>query len=840
MRHFVPACVAAAAVVGGCNGDETTIQQVTQVVQALFPGNFPGAAANTHYVAGDGLGWSEGGVNVNPAALRWFPSGVGNRGIVLYDGMDAGNRTWIWAHYFDGSTFSPPVALAGGNQDPTAATNLEEAVVLFLNTSQAGRDGDALIFFRRLDLVTDATNGANIRCWYSYFDRSLSTTAVSTTDADVRYGFDTTPAAVDLTSATGVNVTTIGVFSDGLHGATAFLGQFFQGFGFDMSLYRQGDPVSFAGLVFIQASSLATTTRAQVRLFDLTATNVSNTLGSTSSLPIPGSTAADFLMDYLCTYDGSVFFWHIDTPTTPDSQNLCWNVYRPSSGWNGTATVINPTDATNQQTVGVPFPGSLFGPDEGLVNLIGAIKVERTGFTTNRSVFAFQVDPATGGFNASNDRLEIDADTTNSGANPQVVTDDSIKTVLNRTGEWILVRWVQPRVAGGTARRALWVLGIQTTRSGTAPALNTRTTSGGATRLDAGSTTTDEIALDSNSDPIVKEQSGVAYGCDGYQSDRYTQHLIWQQDVTASGEDRVRTRRITFTPSTGAGNPNGFTFGTEDFIDFLDTELANTQSGASPGGWGSVQGLDGGGAGGNAGDMLLYYVRNTGSASVPVYRAFQRRQSGASWSAFEIGSLNSGVVSSSKQALWMLVAQTPGSNDLTGSPNHAGVCHHIFIGETREADTAPAVGSTAIRHRYYDKTSTDATQANRFTPKVAASTPPVTIDPDVPGDASVLFTYLGRIPIPAMGAEGQLGGVFLSHGNHCWYNEWNPTSRTWYTSGGAPAPELIDHESSAALMGALVGQPYSAAQPCSTLHKTIVFWNKLDVGSNRWYVRVRD
>ena len=358
MRHLVPALAAAACVVTGC-GDDTTTQQIQQVVEALFPGNFPGAPVNTHYVAGDGLGFSESGQNVNPAALRWFPSGVGNRGIVLYDGADTAGRTWIWAHHFNGSTFSPPVALAGGNQDMFQATNLEEAVVLFLNTTQAGRDGDACIFFRRMDLPTDATNGANIRLFYSYFDRSLVTTAVSANDPDVRYGFDTTPAAVDLTSATGVDVTAVGVISDGLHSAGAYLGAFFEGFSFDMSIYRQGDPTTFAGVVFVQAASATAAARAQVRLFDLTATNTQNTLGSTSTLPVPGSTSTDYVVDYLCTYDGSVFFAHIDTANS-NEMNLCWNVYRPGSGWNASASVLNAQDLTNNHSSGIIFPGSLF------------------------------------------------------------------------------------------------------------------------------------------------------------------------------------------------------------------------------------------------------------------------------------------------------------------------------------------------------------------------------------------------------------------------------------------------------------------------------------------------
>ncbi|MHC5021314.1 MAG: hypothetical protein ACYTGX_14630 [Planctomycetota bacterium] len=841
------------ASVPGCSDDgDTIINNFTTA--ASLPGNYPGAPETTHYVATDGGGLSEGAHGATPLArpfgttslstgLRYFPSGVGGTGITLYL-TTQGSNSVLWAQYYDGSRFTPPVSLSGANEDTTVAPFLSEASVLFLNTTD-GRNGDAMIFWRRMDL--DSTTPTE-RLYYSYFDVSLRSTAADATDPDIRHGFDTTAAAIDQGAAIA-DVTCIAVFSDGLHGSGIFIGDIAAPIAgpniyLDINLYQQGDPTTFAGVAYVQAPNGSTGPRLHYRSLDFS----NGTLRANQTVVMPGTAnaAADVVGDLIRVYDGSLFFQVTDVSAS--ETDLCWNVFGTTAFQGGTDT-INPS-GTNHSC---DLPEALVGPDEGVVNIVGVFKIDNLGAASNKDIWAFQVDPVLAAFNSTNDRVEIDDDLAPANANQPVVDNassvgggNSLQAVPNRTGEWLLVSWLQQR--GNTNSNddgiALWARGIQLTRSGTAPAIGNRVTNNGGAAFQVDTITTDTGASD---DDVKRYKNCQQFRYLGAQSDRYTTHLIWQQDQTSGGaNDQLRTRGVTFTPSTVSTTaPGQLTGGTPAApIVFLDGDLSLDGSNAAPsgstgpGGWGNVWGVDGGGSGtGNfTGGLALVYVRNSGSAASPSFECMLRRQTGASaWSTVNVGSLGSG---GTQQSIGTFGGLSPNNADITGSPDWAGNGIHIAIWEVREANQPLGNSTQALRHRYYDKTNSDV-EANRFTPQITSGSPPVLADNGQNGSAFLM----------GAGANGETIGIWFLHNGHLWYQQWNPSARTWLSSGGAAAPELVDHGDPANInftsnnVQAFVQTQPAVANPFNEIDHAMVFfqkWDKLLVGTLRWYARPRD
>ncbi len=827
----------------GCTEDGDTVTNVTNIVAPL-PGNYPGADETKHYVASDGTALSEPSHQPTPlvnfatttalaSGLRWFPSGVNGAGIALYLTTSTGGQFTLWAHHYDGSTFTKAVALLGANQDTSVAPFLSEAQVLFLNTTGTN-NGDAMIFWRSID---QDTTTATERLYYSYFDASLRTTGTSTTDPDVRWGFDSTGAAIDQGNAIA-DVTCLAVISDGTRGEGTFIGDFAAPIGsgpqtgnhFNITFFAQGDATTFAGITYVQPTTVGGPARLHYRMLNFT----TGVLSGNSSIPMPASAngATDAVLDLLKTYNGSIFFTAVDVAN--GENETCWSAYgttgAPSAFMNTTATLN--ASGTNHDSGSV---NGLVGSDEGLVNLVGRFQTKNLGGATNIDLFAFQVDPATGAFTPANDRVEIDDDPAPANAN-QPVIDDSAQSTLNRTGELLIVAWRQERGNTNTSDNgtALFARGIQLTRSGTAPALTDRVTAGGAIQVDA-------ITADGGSNDVVtqfKFQGNLQY--QGFQSDRNTFHIIWQQDESTGGaNDQARNRSFTFTPSTvGTTQPVQFAAGSEFTLVFKDGELAQNGtnvtpgSNVGPGGWGALWGTDAGGTGSGSfsGGLALCYVRDESSTSTPSYEASMRRQTGATSSTTtQVGSIGSGGTA---HAILCLGGAFPNNLDTTTNPNWSGTGIHVIIAEQRAGNQPLGAGTVTLRHRFFDKSSSSAETA-RFTPQVTGGSPPSAIDSGVPGD----MTLVGA------GANGAGVGVWFTHAGHIWYQVWNPSSRTWLQSGGAPAPELVDHADSSAITGGTPAQIVLSTNPTSAgdeLSRAMLFWRKGPTGNNRWFARPRD
>ncbi len=844
-------CTAVTLSVPGCSDDGDTF--ITQVVAGPSdPGNFPGAPVTDHDVATDTGGLSEPGfawlqfIGTAPNTvdlIRYFPSGAGNTGILLTIGI-AGSNFTLFAQHYDGTNFTPPVALAGGNQDPAGIPLIQDAVVTFLNMPGNARNGDALIFWRRSDLddFNSATiAGPNLRLYYSYLDVSGRANPASGTNNQIRYGFDSlarTVDTVDEDAGAGTNQTHVlafGGFSDGYHGAAKFIGS-----GTAAALksdYQQGDTVGFAGVVWTQAATSSDLARMWFATFDLSAGNTTNGMGTPATLGLDATSFTvdtDFVRPEISTYDGSVFLSYIDAAT--GDSNLVWQVFGSSAASTSFLTngfLVNP-DGSGDGRINVssgPELGNYGGPDEGLVNLLGIFEQSNFTAASNNDLYAVQFDPGAGTYAPANDRVEIDADTaTNNGNQP--VSAVTFVPGTNRTLDLLHVTWLQPRTNNGTDDGiALWTQCIQTTTSGTAPAIGTRTAGTGAVQLDAvtsgANTTGDQVQQ-------FKMQGNVGPGCSGVQSDRFSWHLIWQQDNNPDTLDRLRTRKVTFTPSATTANPVALTLGTERTEDFNAGELANTQSAASPGGWGAVTGADGGGTGGTTGELILYYVRNitaTASTLPPSFRAFQKIGNGT---PRQIGSLVGGT-GAARECVDLRVVLTPTSADTTGSPDWAGTGHHIFLSEIRDDNPGSGAGNeVAMRHRFYDINSTASPIENRFIPAVSSSSAPATLDNVGGGTTSFA---------PAALTDGSGGtlGAFWAQGGHLWYQQWHPVSRSWLTRSGLITPELVDNHASEAVQGLGIGIHSLPTDPCANLRRFILFYLKPDnAGTNRWHARIRD
>jgi hypothetical protein len=179
------ACVLAAA---GCrrkSSDGDTI-----VSNGIFTtDNFPGASVQDGNVSDDKRAFSISGDSFSGGLVCTHN---GDRGTIM---VTYRVDEQIFAHYFDGSTWTIGVALRHFDTY-VGTTDANEIVHAFVNTSNDGRsdaedrDGDCLIFWNALDFDTDGGSGGDEenQCEYvTYFD------VTHVAEADLNHGFDIDP-----------------------------------------------------------------------------------------------------------------------------------------------------------------------------------------------------------------------------------------------------------------------------------------------------------------------------------------------------------------------------------------------------------------------------------------------------------------------------------------------------------------------------------------------------------------------------------------------------------------------------------------------------------------------
>ncbi len=184
--------------------------------------DFPGASVQDNNVADDKRAFSASTDNYDGGLVCTHN---GDRGTIMvtYDVDDQ-----IFAHYYDGSTWSKGVVLRHWDT-AIGTTDAGEIVHAFVNTGNddrsdaADRDGDCLIFWNAQDFDTDGGAGAdepNQALYVSYFDVSHYT------EGDLNFGFDIDPSdpgfywaqRISSLEFSGEDVVFQGLVTDGLCG----------------------------------------------------------------------------------------------------------------------------------------------------------------------------------------------------------------------------------------------------------------------------------------------------------------------------------------------------------------------------------------------------------------------------------------------------------------------------------------------------------------------------------------------------------------------------------------------------------------------------------------------
>jgi len=195
--------------------------------------DFPAKDIDANSGSGDTLAFQERFAKVGNGQFNVFWNKGRDAAIVLY----VDNFDHMWAHYYDGSDFSPPVELRGAmqdfdienddNRDPRVDDEDEIFVlfhVLWLNTANnpssnaAARDGDALITWIAEEGIDGYNDDNDDLLWGTYFDMSRAGQAKTSdpnSDAEIRYGFYTEATQVNDNTA-GTDVSNFGFISDSL------------------------------------------------------------------------------------------------------------------------------------------------------------------------------------------------------------------------------------------------------------------------------------------------------------------------------------------------------------------------------------------------------------------------------------------------------------------------------------------------------------------------------------------------------------------------------------------------------------------------------------------------
>jgi len=217
------ACVLAAA---GCRRKSSDGNTITNN-EIFTTDDFPGASVQDGNVSDDKRAFSISGDTFSGGLVCTHN---GDRGTIM---VTYRVDEQIFAHYFDGSTWTTGVALRHFDTY-VGTTDANEIVHAFINTSNDGRsdaedrDGDCLIFWNALDFDTDGGAGGdeeNQSVYATYFD------VTHVAEADLNHGFDINPLAPGFFEAqrvsslefSGEDVLFQGIATEGLCGEARWI-----------------------------------------------------------------------------------------------------------------------------------------------------------------------------------------------------------------------------------------------------------------------------------------------------------------------------------------------------------------------------------------------------------------------------------------------------------------------------------------------------------------------------------------------------------------------------------------------------------------------------------------
>lgn len=830
----------------------------------LLHAAFPGLPVSDHDVASDGLALSP---PFEEFRDRMRVTWNGDRGTAVVTYVTGGQ---LYAHYFDGKNFTPPIALVSAQTGSGASLN-GDAVVAFLNTKghpdpdAAARDGDALVVWVGSDEEADGAAGANDVLFSTYFNEEHHA------DALQNFGFQLQADRISLADGAGEHVHHIGLVSDGLVGEARWE--------YDDE-YAWGDATTGISVVWEQLVDREPQAGLQG---DWTWKIASWDLGAAvpPDVPLPVATEKDGPILAFGASDSGVDSDETEVHGFHSYNNLVFFRVRSRASqglWGelsqGYGSLVDDVDVTIQyvavdlangaagpaNTLHAMFPDStdrdeshaildaslqsndgwtrnascIYGSDEGLACCV----VMHRELTWDATADDFGEIEADGRLRVSqigeSDGILLDGeflDEEDGDIRDPVLGGVSLR--LSRNGDYIWFAWRKPADAGPSGPspedgEALWVRQLLTTRldpGGGVPAVPPL-----AERLGP------PIQVSAPAGPLDSVdyvwQGHLGY-VTGIQSDPDVLHLFFDEGGIAN--DVIRDARLEADVDPTFGIAPGVTVTHVETIDNA-TLAVNPEVGDHAWRWSSVDA-------GSDGDVLVFYWKDLDpSPSAVQGRLFAERVGSG---AVEISS-KFGEFSVPEQML-AVVATPAGSaigafDPATGidDPKRAHPASHVHVVFREER----AEGRSLLTRRYEAGPPVSLGEAFvpnagfAFQPPFPLSSPASDASPEGP---EILFGIGGPARAPSMACDGDRVGAWFLQLDHLWYQEFQPGGLEWLVdASGDSKPDPVDEGNPAPVYFCARFSP--PLLPRRELNHAMSFWTK-DVdgsGVHRAQARVRD
>lgn len=891
-RFWTLALVALLCVVvtAGCKRRRSSKTTINNTGSDIFTtDNFPGAPVQNGNVSDDKRAMSNAGEDYN-GDLQCVHNGDTGVAMITYT-----TETGVYAHYYNGSTWTPPVHLNAVDADAISGDG-SDVVVAFINTSEHAdedardRDGDCLIFWCANDYDNDPTttpDEVNYCLWVSYFDVSESGNAA------LNYGFDIDPSTPgffygqrvnDSYDDAGESVQTLALVTDGLCGEARWedgdrsysYGQ--QTTDIVIAWHQTDDKTVFDPTVAFSWFDLSQVDETFPIVPGTDLELAVQSIGGSDS----GGTATETLVNQqLVSYNNFLFrridneaagtwgFFDLNSTGGFDGEDITlehsffnWTtVTVVTDNYNTVDGSCGALDATEMNSDFIHSNGFLgfagrgtYGDDEGLSAVVtffgeivdGDLGTDVGTATYNVSLCVAELDITTGAFlNDAEDQF-IDGE-------DSVILDDIdpdlVDTRISRNGDYIWVAWQELDDAGASDDLAVWACEFKTTRLD-----------------DDGNPVTIPALVDSLGGPILVSgdvdgidtlwfmfQDNLGYIC-GHQSDAQemnlfymiynstvTQDDIWRvlliadADGIVGSETAVTSLYLTEDDETYHDNYNG--------VNDSRTTFNVTDAGAD-------------------GDLFAVWTAETGGGVGWTDNHFFAARTGVTaGSALEVDSqlIERQVRYDSRRLT--LVATPPGEEIAQwnfddaqyNSGAHFGPSYiHFFFQEAESMTAWENFGGTstgrAVRTRVYRTDHSEPTFGANMSPSADAADFRPPFDLDIPFvDPTTTFDAT-RFQFAVCG--NQVGTWFAELG-HIYYQEFNPgnddnDSVGWLTVDGFNGdPQLVDDDSPVEVDDTFdpIEEFCVRSCTCCDLTGAMIFWVKElddDTGNERLQVRVRD
>lgn len=851
--------------------------------------NFPGASVQDNNVADDKRAFS---TSTDDYSGGLVCTHNGDRGTMMatYEVDDQ-----VFAHYYDGSAWTPGVVLRHWDTS-IGTTDASEIVHAFVNTGNddrgeaADRDGDCLVFWSAQDFDSDGAgiDETNQALYASYFDVSHYT------DGELNYGFDIDPSdpgfywaqRISSLEFTGEDVEFFGLVTDGLCGEARWTDGGHN--------YTYGDDTTAIFVFWHENEEKAATIFDEITAsagfdldfvvdeeFPLLATGDTEVAIQTFGASDSGVSCRESCVDVEYSSYNSILMYRVQTLATavytsvapyPNNPGFdsditlqythfdldtftrttdCLNTYDPNSG----VTSVDEMNSTMCFSIGLGFLGSnglaTYGRDEGLSCLVTFFaEISDPDNTVGAGWFAeesedeiviAEIDEDTGAYlnDAEPSILDVDDLT----LYDYVIPELGFQAQISRNGDYI------------------WVVYGKINGLGTTDNFNPEVVHYVTTRLDGdgnpvaipplASTLGLPFQFDPEDGPVGFAwwtfQDNLGYRC-GIQSDAQVMHLFWSIPDATTADSLIYYTTLTAdvdgTLDAESASPATL------LIDEDVTGYHGVVTGFINASHGTFNATDAG----QDGDFIYVftYDDNETNALSDTYIA-AGRVGVTSAAPVEIGS---GI--SERHALYngaplALVATPPGSDigawDVDsvayddGAHHGSEFVHLIFL----EAETAsvPLAGPNtvtgwALRTRTYNTDLSGGTFGDDFTPNAGtAFRKPFDLDlpfmdPKTDVDANLMSIQV---------CENSVALVFTEAG-HVYYQECNPDSGDEDQPGwrqeapGVSDPALVDDDTSELLVS--FQGVFVPGCTCCTIQGAAIFWVKnLDDGSSNDRLQVR-